>query len=231
LAAGGASLLEAGALSGGRKRRRPTKGDSPEPGGKKIATAGVVAPKMPDNVLAPKVGLASGGPDSSSSSRGGPSAVAPTAHASSSSSSSCGGLLAVVPTADESSSQAAQQIDAAAADSESTQAVAVDGRAALVQDAAARGCRRNKKGVSGIEFARSGRSCCQVCQRAIAKMEIRWLFWASTTRPAGFLHLECVMGAALAPDELLADIDALRVGDPDLVRAVALTRVVLQMCL
>jgi hypothetical protein len=68
------------------------------------------------------------------------------------------------------------------------------------------GCRAKRLGTPFIEFARSGKSMCKICECLIAGTEMRYLYWHTMNRPAGYIHVECIVGVPVNTDSLLADL-------------------------
>lgn len=79
----------------------------------------------------------------------------------------------------------------------------------LAAPARSAGCRTQKIGIAGLELSKSARSTCRVCKAWIGKAEYRFLFWHSKTRPAGYIHVECVIGVPLSPAQLMSDLEIL----------------------
>jgi hypothetical protein len=93
------------------------------------------------------------------------------------------------------------------------------------------GCRSWKNGIVGIEWSKSNRSYCKVCKFHIPRLEARFCYRHSKTKPCWYIHLECVVGCTDPVEELIVDIKALQDdSDPALKQAVSNAWAALQAC-
>jgi predicted aconitase with swiveling domain len=76
------------------------------------------------------------------------------------------------------------------------------------------GCRSRKVGICGVEFSRSATSTCRRCDTKIPDKVVRFVYWHTPGKPAGYIHTECIVRVLLPADELKANLRKLSPTEP-----------------